>query len=380
MRFLHISDLHIGKRVNEFSMLEDQRHVLEQILDYGKTRQPDCVLIAGDLYDRPIPPAEAVALADWFFTALAGMKIPVCVISGNHDSPERLAFGGKIMEKQGIYIASRPAPVMKRVELSDSFGPVHIYLLPFVRREEIKSFYPEETINSCQDGVKCVLSHTRMEEKIRRVLVAHQFVAGHHAMPAVCDSETRSIGGTEEVDPSLFDGFSYVALGHLHGPQKVGKASVRYAGSPLKYSFSEERHQKSAVLAELLGNGETRIQLLPLTPLHDMRTIRGPLEGLLDKEVAALGDCRDYIRAQVTDEAEKIDVLSRLRAVYPNLMELSLESRKYRQIQKEWGDRAPAKKGPGELFNDFFEMQNGRNMDQEEQELFEKLERKGENL
>ena len=370
MRFLHISDLHIGKRVNEYSMLEEQKHVLKQILDYVKQKHIDCVLIAGDIYDKSVPPASAVTAVDEFLTGLSCLGASVCLISGNHDSQERLSFGSRIMEKQGIYIASRPELPVKRVEFSDSYGPVAVYLLPFLRPETVRPLFPEQKIESSQDAAEALLSGISKKERKRSILVAHQFVVSGLKAPDLCDSEVMNVGGAEAVDVSLFCGFSYVALGHLHGPQKVGKSTVRYAGSPVKYSFSEEKHYKSAVLVDLSEDRGVKTELLPLTPVHNMRTIRGPLEGLLSREVWELFDREDYIRAEVTDEKERTDVLGQLRAVYPNLMELSMESRKYRELLKEWNGMAPMEKSALELFEEFYSVQNGKKMDREERELF----------
>ena len=257
----------------------------------------------------------------------------------------------------------------------DEYGSVAVYLMPYVRTEAVSALYPGEKIESCQEAVSCLLAHTERKEGERSILVAHQFVVNQKGLPETCDSETLSLGGAEAVDLSCLEGFSYVALGHLHGPQKIGRDTVRYAGSPLKYSFSEERHRKSAVLLDLLEDGSVETELLPLYPVHEMRTVKGPLELLMAKEVLSLGDREDYIRAVVTDETEQTDVLGRLRAVYPNLMELALESRKYWEIQSEWGERPPIKRKPMELFEEFYAIQNGHPMEDEEKKLLTELER-----
>ena len=232
MRFLHLSDLHLGKRVCEFSMLDDQRYILEEILSLLDTHPVDAVLLAGDLYDKPVPPAEAVRLLDWFLTELADRKLPVFAISGNHDSAERVAFGAHLLAGSQVYVSpvfeGAPAPI----PLTDAYGPVDIYLLPFLKPAMVRHIYPDEPIESYSDALGCVLRRCAPDPARRSVLVAHQFVAG----AAACESEEPSVGGLDCVDAALFDGFDYVALGHLHSPQKVGRDTLRYCGTPLKYS------------------------------------------------------------------------------------------------------------------------------------------------
>ena len=272
MRFLHLSDLHLGKRVCEFSMLEDQKYILDQILALLDNTPVDGVLLAGDLYDKPIPPAEAVRLLDWFLTQLAERGLPVFAISGNHDSADRIAFGAALLQNSRVYVSPVFTGAPQPIPLTDASGTtVDIYLLPFLKPAMVRHVWPEERIDSYDDALACVLRHCPRDPAHRSILLCHQFVAG----AAACESEEISVGGLDSVNVHLFDGFDYVALGHLHSPQKVGRDTVRYCGTPLKYSFSEAGQQKSATFVELGAKGEVHITTAPLTPRHDLRGLRG---------------------------------------------------------------------------------------------------------
>ena len=270
MKFVHLSDLHIGKRVNEFSMLEDQKYILEQILSLVRDEQADGVFLAGDLYDKAVPPAEAVRVLDEFLTRLAGMGVPVFAVSGNHDSAERVAFGARLLSGRGVYLSPVYDGHVERVCLTDDYGEVRVYLLPFVRPAVVRHVFEEEEIGSYQDAVRAAVEHMEVEPSVRNVLVAHQFVTG----AARCESEEILVGGLDNVDASVFDDFDYVALGHIHSPQHVGRETVRYCGTPLKYSFSEAEQEKSVTVVELREKGRSEIRKIPLKPLRDMRRIR----------------------------------------------------------------------------------------------------------
>lgn len=373
MRFLHLSDLHIGKRVNEYSMTEDQRFILRQILGLAEDTRPDAVLIAGDLYDRSVPPGEAVGLLDDFLTELCARGVPVFAVSGNHDSPERLEFGSRIMRKNGVVLAGAFRGRPDVAVLSDRFGPVHLYLLPFLKPASAAPFFGDEA-DTTENAVRCALRACRIDPAERNVLVAHQFVTDRGRQPQRCDSETLSLGGSDEVDVSAFGAFDYVALGHLHGPQHIGRPEVRYAGSPLKYSFSEARQKKSVTLAELGEKGKIEITPLPLTPLHDMREIRGPIGALTRPEIAAQGPADDYIRAVLTDGGEVADAVGRLRAVYPNLMRIDFEAAGTPAAE----DSRSAASGdlthrtPEDLFTEFYRKQHGRELPEPERAELEK--------
>ncbi|QAT50653.1 exonuclease SbcCD subunit D [Caproiciproducens sp. NJN-50] len=374
MKLLHLSDLHIGKRVCEFSMLEDQRHILEQIAGIARDVRPDAVLIAGDLYDRSIPVGEAVTLLDDFLTELSGQAIPVFAISGNHDSPERLDFGSRIMRKNNVMIAGTFQGTVPHAVLSDRFGTVHIYLLPFLRPAAAQPFFGPEKTDTYDHAVRAALGTVPPDPGERNVLVAHQFVVSGSAEPDRCDSETVSVGGLDSVDVSAFDGFDYVALGHLHGPQQIGRPTARYAGSPLKYSFSETRQKKSVTVAELGEKGKIELTRIPLTPLRDMREIRGPIEALTAPETFEGTNREDYIRAVLTDEKEIADAAGKLRAIYPNLMRIDFENR--RMDSQNTGTSAsgdPSLRTPMQLFEEFYQDRNGAPMSGEEREIIGKI-------
>lgn len=374
MKFLHLADLHIGKRVNEFNMLEDQKFILERILKITDEVKPDTVLIAGDLYDRSVPVGEAVSLLDDFLTELAGRKIPVFAISGNHDSPERLEFGSRIMCKNGVHIAGTFDGFMPQTSLSDEFGQVNIYLLPFLKPAMAVPYFKDKNIDSYEDAVRAAVGAQNIDTAARNVLVAHQFVTGGGKEPLRCDSETVSVGGVDNVDFSAFSAFDYVALGHLHGAQKIGRNEVRYSGSPLKYSFSEARQKKSVTFVELGEKGKTEITQIPLKPLRDMREITGPIAELLSPEIAAQGDCRDYIRAILTDEREITDAVGKLRAVYPNLMRIDFKnSRTDAENSATAASGDISSKTPLQLFEEFYENQNNTALSEYECEKIKKI-------
>ena len=373
MRFLHLSDLHLGKRVCEFSMLDDQRYILEEILSLLDTRPVDAVLLAGDLYDKPVPPAEAVRLLDWFLTELADRKLPVFAISGNHDSAERVAFGAHLLAGSQVYVSpvfeGAPAPI----PLTDAYGPVDIYLLPFLKPAMVRHIYPDEPIESYSDALDCVLRRCAPDPARRSVLVAHQFVAG----AAACESEEPSVGGLDCVDAALFDGFDYVALGHLHSPQKVGRDTLRYCGTPLKYSFSEAHQHKSATFVELGPKGKVTLSTAPLTPKHDLRELRGSYMELTDRRSYAGTATDDYLHITLTDEQDVPDALARLRVIYPNLMRLDYDNLRTRTQADLDAPAQTEQKTPLEHFAAFYALQNNQPLSAEQaafcQQLIETL-------
>ena len=271
MKLLHLSDLHLGKRVNEFSMLEDQKYILSEIIQIVEKEAPDAVLIAGDVYDKSVPPAEAVELFDDFLVRLSRLGTQVFVISGNHDSPERVAFGGRLMDPSGIHMSPVYSGQVQPVPLTDAFGTVNIYMLPFVKPIHVRRFFPEAETGTYTDALRTAVEQMSVDPAARNVLITHQFVTGAWRS----ESEDISVGGTDNVDASVFDAFDYVALGHIHGPQHVGRETMRYCGTPLKYSFSEAGHQKSVTAVELGEKGSVQVRAIPLTPRRDMREIRG---------------------------------------------------------------------------------------------------------
>lgn len=359
MRLLHLADLHLGKRVHEFSMLEDQRYILKQILGIMEEEHADGVLIAGDIYDKTVPPAEAVQLLDDFLTRIAERKIPVFLISGNHDSAERISFGAKLFAKSGVYFASGYQGKTEFVTLEDAYGKLDIYLLPFIRPVYVRQAFPElaEEIISYQDALRIVLAHIDLDREHRNVLVAHQFVIGAER----CESEEIQVGGLDNVDASLFRDFDYVALGHIHGPQWISRETVRYAGTPLKYSFSEARHQKAVTMIELRGKGEVEIRKIPLIPLRDMRKIRGTYEELTRRSVYENTNLEDYVQVTLTDEEDIFDAVGKLRVIYPNLMKLEYDNRRTGK-SRETAVEEKAERTPLEYTKELFAMQNERSM------------------
>lgn len=359
MKFLHLADLHLGKRVNGFSMLEDQAHILRQILAILDGEQPDGVLIAGDVYDKSVPSVEAVELLDGFLTELRTRGVPVLLISGNHDSPERLAFGGRVMDSCGIHISPVYNGALAPVTLHDEFGPVHVWLLPFVKPAHVRRWFPDADIESYTDAVAEAIAHMDIDTAARNVLVTHQFVTGG----ARSGSEELSVGGTDNVDSGVFAPFDYVALGHLHGAQHIGRETIRYAGSPLKYSFSEARQHKSVTVVTLGEKGDVQVRTAALTPLRELREIRGSYDELTARSFYEHTTYRsDYLHLILTDEQDVFDAMSRLRTIYPYLMTLDYDNARTRAAG---GMSVPAeteRRTPPELFEALYTRQNHRPM------------------
>lgn len=359
MKFLHLADLHLGKRVNGFSMLEDQAHILRQILAILDDEQPDGVLIAGDVYDKSVPSVEAVELLDGFLTELRARGVPVLLISGNHDSPERLAFGGRVMDSCGIHISPVYDGALAPVTLHDEFGPVHVWLLPFVKPAHVRRWFPDADIESYTDAVAEAVAHMDIDTAARNVLVTHQFVTGGTRS----GSEELSVGGTDNVDSGVFAPFDYVALGHLHGAQHIGRETIRYAGSPLKYSFSEARQHKSVTVVTLGEKGDVQVRTAALTPLRELREIRGSYDELTARSFYEHTTYRsDYLHLILTDEQDVFDAMSRLRTIYPYLMTLDYDNARTRAAG---GMSVPAeteRRTPPELFEALYTRQNHQPM------------------
>lgn len=367
MRFLHTADLHIGKRVNEFSMLEDQEYILRQILKTADKEQVEAVLIAGDVYDKQVPSAEAVRLFDWFLTQLNSRKLPVFVIGGNHDSVERLSFGAQIMEESGVYLTQSYDGKVVPVRLEDGYGPVNLWMLPFLKPAMVKRFFPEQEIVTYQDALETVIGHMELNREERNLLIAHQFVTGAVTGGSE-DSVEVFVGGVENVDASVFADFDYVALGHIHRAQSAGGEQIRYSGTPLKYSFSEIRHEKSVTIAELKEKGSLTVHQEPLKPLHDMREIRGSYEELVLRENYQGTDLEDYLHVILTDENDIPDVIGRLRSIYPNIMKLDYDNQRTRRNQELMKEEAAVEQSPMELLGQFFLQQNNQEMSPEQTE------------
>ena len=359
MRFAHISDLHIGKRLHEVSLLDDQAYILEEIRKILRDERPDAVLIAGDIYDKSAPSAEAVRLFDDFLSGLASDGQSVFVISGNHDSAARVAYGRRIMERSGVHL-SAPAYEggVRPVTLTDEHGPVDIYLLPFIKPVHVSLAFPDEKIESYTDALRVAVEKMPFDPKRRSVLVSHQFVTG----AVRSDSEEVSVGGLDNVDAAVFAPFSYVALGHIHRPQNIGSPRVRYSGTPLKYSFSEAGDEKSVTMAELDGKGEVSLRTVSLTPKRDLREVKGTYEELMKKENYEGTATEDYLHIVLTDEEDVPDAMRKLKTVYPNVLRLDYDNVRTRSGAVVEAAPETEEKSPLALAEEFYALQNGRPM------------------
>ena len=360
MKLMHLADLHLGKRVNGFSMLEDQKYILDRICDMVRSHRPDGVVIAGDVYDRAIPSEEAVELLDNFLVRLTGLGAAVLMISGNHDSAERVAFGNRLLRSSGIYLSPVYNGTIAPVTLEDEYGPVRFWLIPFLKPAHVRRYLPQGEIASYTDAMAAVVAGLGMDEGERNVALVHQFVTGG----VKSDSEEHSVGGIDEVDGGVFDGFDYVALGHLHGPQRIGRDQVRYAGSPLKYSFSECTQRKSVTMVTLGQKGEVTVELLDLKPRRDLLRIRGTFEEL----TAGGTGGEDYYEVTLLDEEDVPNAIGRLRAFYPNLMLLNYDNTRTRSAGEVLTGEVSEGKSRMELFEALYERQNGRGLSEEQRE------------
>ena len=370
MKFIHLSDLHLGKRVNEYPMLEEQEYILNEILDIVDEETPNGVLIAGDVYDKSAPAAEAVRLFDDFLVRLVQRKQKVFVISGNHDSPERIAFGSRLMDQSGVFLSPVYDGTVKPVTLSDEYGEVNIFLLPFLKPANVRRFFEEETIESYTDALRVVLSHMPIEDGKRNVLVTHQFVTGSKRS----ESEEISVGGTDNVDASVFEGFDYVALGHIHSPQNAAGERVRYCGTPLKYSFSEASDKKSVTVVELGEKGDVKVRTRDLVPRHDLVELRGTYEELTKKSFYENTSYpEDYTHITLTDEEDILDAIGKLRVIYKRLMKLDYDNKRTRSGGVIGEATAVENRSPFDLFRDFYEAQNNQPMSGEQADYMKKL-------
>ena len=371
MKYIHLSDLHLGKRVNEFSMLEEQTAILEQILHIIDQESPDGILIAGDIYDKSVPPAEAVMLFDDFLAKLSARKLQVFIISGNHDSPERIAFGSRIMNESGIHLSPVYNGTVKPFSMNDSYGTVNVYMLPFIKPIHVRRYFTDQEILTYTQAVRTAIQAMNVDTSQRNILITHQFVAG----ASQCDSEEKSVGGTDNVAVDVFDVFDYVALGHIHSAQKCTFEKIRYCGTPLKYSFSEMKDVKSLTVVEFgEPNTPPLIRAIPLKPIHDMAELRGTFEQLTDPAYYENHPCKNhYLRIVLTDENDIPEAVSRLRLIYENLMCLEYDNTRTR-MNKEISDPEKTEQlTMFELFSLFYEEQNGAEMAEEQREYMQKL-------
>lgn len=370
MKFIHLSDLHIGKRVNEFSMYEDQKYILSEIIRIIDQEKPDGILIAGDVYDKSIPSTEAVELFDNFLYLLSQREAQVFIISGNHDSAERLSFGSRLIENSGIYISRTYNGHIEPYKMSDERGEVNVYMLPFIKPANVRRFFPDEEIRTYTDAVKVAISEMNIDSSKRNIIVTHQFVTGSDRT----ESEEVSVGGTDNVDASVFEGFDYVALGHLHRPQNCLSEKIRYCGTPLKYSFSEAKDKKSVTVLEIAEKDNVSIRTVDLIPKHDMCEIKGSYEEITLKSFYENTSYQqDYIHITLTDEQDIPDCVSKLRTIYHNLMKLDYDNKRTRSNTQISGAVDVETKTPIQLFEDFYEETNNQPLNSEQRDFMVEL-------
>lgn len=369
MKIMHLSDLHIGKKVNEYSMLQDQIYILKEILQIIDDEKVETVIIAGDVYDRSLPPNEALGLFDEFLYQLSGRNVNVFVISGNHDSPERISYCGRMMTENKIFLSPVYDGNVKPITLNDDYGEVNFYLLPFVRPADIRRYFPDENIENYTDAVKVAIDNMNVDFSERNILVTHQFVTGAE----LSESEDIIVGGTDNVSGEVFDGFDYVALGHIHREQTVGKDNIRYCGTPLKYSFSEAKHIKSVTILDFNDKGNIEYSKIPLTPFRDMREIRGTYYELTLKSSYESTNTEDYLHITLTDEEDIPDAIGKLRSIYPNIMKLDYDNLRTRGSGTVDAIENIESKSPFELFAELFKQQNNQDMSEEQEEIMRNL-------
>ena len=413
MKFFHLSDLHLGKRVNGFPMIEDQKYILDRVLELIDREHPDALIVAGDVYDKSIPPVEAVNLFDDFLVALAARNVQVFIVSGNHDSAERVSYGGRVMEHSGIHISRRitgarrdeepeeaedlyadsadgkdedsgvsgkddvscTGGVIVPVRLEDAYGPVYVYLFPYIHPSVVRDAWPDDRIVTWTDAMETLIRHAGVDPEARNIAVAHQYVTANGVRPQESDSEQKHIGGLDNVEYSVFDDFDYVALGHLHGPQHIGRDTVRYAGSPLMYSFSEEKQKKCVTFVELREKGQVEISKIPLEARRVLKTVRGSFGEVMSPRFTAALSSEDYYRVILTDEHDIDQALYRLRArFYKNLMEIKYDNTRTGQADDGIAAEEEAlDKEPIEVLGELYEKQNGTGMSEFQKELAARL-------
>lgn len=369
MKFIHLSDLHLGKKLNEISLLEDQKYILKQIITIAEQQHPDGILLAGDIYDKAVPSVDAVQLLDNFLTALAALQIPVFMISGNHDSAERLSFGARLLSSSGIYLSQVYEGTVQKIPLQDQYGILNIYLLPFVKPSAVRRFFADETINDFNDALQTVIKHLNIDTSQRNILLAHQFVTGAFRS----DSEEIFVGGLDNVDAAVFADFDYTALGHIHGPQNIGSEKIRYCGTPLKYSFSEVQQQKSLTVVELQEKGQLAVSCIPLQPLRDLVKLKGSYLELTELKFYQNLNRENYFHITLTDENDVLDALQKLRTIYSNLLHLEYDNKRTQASQDITGTLDVQQKSEAELFAEFYQLQNNQPMNEKQKDFTEQL-------
>ena len=375
MRVMHLADLHLGRCLLEQSLILDQKYILDEIIKIVSMKSVDIVLICGDIYDKSIPSIEAVKLFSQFLTKLYHMNVKVFVIAGNHDSKDRLSFGNELFIDNGVYIEGLFDGNLRCVTLNDEYGSINIYMLPFVKPADVRLYFPDVDIQSYDDAIRCIIKHSTIDKSKRNIIMVHQFVTGNSVNVERCDSETISLGGVDNVDVSNFDSFDYVAMGHVHGAQKLIKETVRYAGSPLKYSFSEVFQKKSLPLIEIKEKNNIHVDLIPLTPLHDMRKIKGKLNDLISQDIASFGDVNDYLHVVLTDEDYVIDAIGKLRKVYPNVLKIDYDNERTKDNinLKNSVSGDVTKRSELDIFKEFYMNQNHIELDDDRIKILENI-------
>ena len=371
---MHLSDLHLGKSILEQSLIEDQKYILDKIVDIIVEKDIDVVLIAGDIYDKSVPSSEAVRLFSSFLSKMYRLEVKIFVISGNHDSKDRLSFGNELFVDNGVYIEGIFSGKLANIKLDDAYGEVFIYMLPFVKPVDVRGYYPNEEISSYHDAIATIINNTDIDSSKRNIIMVHQFVTANGIEVERSDSETISLGGVDNIDVSLFDKFDYVALGHIHRGQQLIRETVRYSGSPLKYSFSEVYHKKSVPIIEIKEKGNINIEFIDLVPIRDMRIIKGRISDLLSADVVNMGNVDDYISAIITDDDYIMDAIGKLRVIYKNILKLDYHNNRTLGVNVDNFDNLDVQKlSEIELFSNFYMMQNNIPMDDKREEIVNKV-------
>ncbi len=365
MKFLHLSDLHIGKRLREQSLIDDQKYILDEILKIAADEKPDGIIIAGDIYDKSVPSAEAVSLFDSFITRLSEMKLKVYAISGNHDSAERIAFGASLMKYGGVYFSPLYNGSIEKITEQDQYGNINIHLLPFIKPAHVREYFPGTEINDYTDAVRATLSNSEIDTTERNIIIAHQNVTG----ASKSGSEETVIGGLDNVDGSVFEKFDYVALGHIHGAQSMDGGKIRYCGTPLKYSFSEVKHKKSVTVVTFSEKGNTEIREIPLTPIRDMRDVSGSF----DEIVSGTEKSDDYVRIILSDTSDVMNAAARLRHLYPNVLEICYSDRARTDYVVSAADDNDIRNNPEEIFAEFYTAQKHEKPDAEKMAIMAEI-------
>lgn len=367
MKFLHTSDLHIGKRLHETSLLEDQKYILSQIVDIAKDKKVDAVLISGDVYDKSIPQADAVTIFDRFITELSNCEIKVFMISGNHDSAQRLDFMSELLKDKGVYFCGSYKGELEFATLSDEFGEVNVYLLPFIKPSNVRQHFEDEEVDSFESAVKFVIENANIDYSKRNIILSHQFITGS----TTDGSEELIIGGLDNISSEIYNQFDYTALGHIHRVQSAGCEKIRYSGTPLKYSFSEANHNKSVTIVEVFEKGNIKITPVSLKPLRDLRCVKGKYSDIINSVTDDI--TQDFIKVTLTDEYDIPDAVMSLRSIFPNILSLDYDNSRTRAISDINDLNTQTILSPFEMFESLYKTQFGTPLEEEQEEILKTL-------